>query len=73
MEPLTRSNACTQVGAEYAASILEQERQLEALKTMGDALSHIAKNTNISFEGVSMQVYHPLVRRKTQEEQTPAR
>jgi hypothetical protein len=29
---------------------------------MGEALVQISKNANLSFEGVSMQVYHPLVR-----------
>jgi hypothetical protein len=42
-----------QVGAEYASSISEQEKQLEALKTMQDVLQ---TTPELSLDGVSVQV-----------------
>ncbi|KAG1674586.1 hypothetical protein FOA52_001835 [Chlamydomonas sp. UWO 241] len=45
-----------QVGAEYASSIGEQEKQLEALTTMQDVLQ---TTPDLSLDGVSVQLYPP--------------
>ncbi len=55
-----------QVGAEYAASIKEQERQVEALILLEQTLATMSLE-GVSCEGVSMQLYHPEVRAAMEE------
>lgn len=45
------------VGAEYAASISEQERQVEVLKVLEQALAAL-RDQGLDFEGISMHLYH---------------
>ncbi|KAG2489643.1 hypothetical protein HYH03_011922 [Edaphochlamys debaryana] len=52
------SLAAVQVGAEYAVSLTEQERQVEALTTLEYGLSSLYQE-GMSFEGLSIQLYHP--------------
>ncbi|GLI69251.1 hypothetical protein VaNZ11_013828, partial [Volvox africanus] len=52
------SLTAVQVGAEYAVSLSEQERQVEALTTLEYGLSSLYQD-GMSFEGLSIQLYHP--------------
>jgi hypothetical protein len=46
-----------QVGAEYAVSLAEQERQVEALKALEYGLGGVARERNADlFEGLTVQV-----------------
>ncbi len=47
------------VGAEFAASFREQEREVEVLQVLDQTLSTMS---TIDCEGVSLQLYHPEVR-----------
>lgn len=47
----------SQVGAEYAVSLAEQERQVEALKVLEHGLGCVAKDRGADlFEGLTVQV-----------------
>lgn len=47
-----------QVGAEYAVSLVEQERQVEALTILEYGLASLQRE-GVSFEGLAVQLYHP--------------
>lgn len=47
-----------QVGAEYAVSLAEQERQLETLKVLEGCLLGLSQQ-GYDFSGLSFQLYHP--------------
>lgn len=51
----------SQVGAEYAVSVAEQERQAEALKVLEAGMSTVAakRGSAAYFEGITVQLYHP--------------
>ncbi|KAJ9527460.1 hypothetical protein QJQ45_025732 [Haematococcus lacustris] len=52
--------AAVQVGAEYAVSLLEQERQVEALKVLEYGLHTLSQTEGpAAFEGLTIQLYHP--------------
>ena len=61
VEPPLPSPSCSeQVGAEYAATISEQERQVESLQVLEQAMLELG-DQGLNFEGTSIQLYHPKV------------
>lgn len=50
--------SAVQVGAEYAVSLVEQERQVEALTILEYGLSSLHQEGYL-FEGLAIQLYHP--------------
>ena len=58
MNYLASSTSFFQVGSEYAASICEQERQIESLQILDQTLQILSMGGN-SFEGINFQLYHP--------------
>lgn len=49
-----------QVGAEYAVSLMEQERQAEALKALEQGLQTVAAEKGVAYcQGLTIQLYHP--------------
>ncbi|GAB4823551.1 hypothetical protein N2152v2_010597 [Parachlorella kessleri] len=48
-----------QLGGEFAVSLAEQRRQIEALKVLDESLAHLCANDPGRFEGLSVRLYHP--------------